>query len=175
MIWNGATDDKAKQVYWQTVHHQSHRLRNLKRSGCGCEMKLFHKRVCWGSCVVNIPLLLFSCCFSVLSLKEMYPRAFEDLCLYCEVSDTMGLYKFKLPIRRFIQGLFDNVTFTPVSAFTRPIDLLLKELSILMLGTPCGLSIWLSQLVILNTLFWVYANFFTRKRIKYLKSAIFVW
>ena len=42
----------------------------------------------------------------------------------------------------------------------------------------CGLSIWLSLLVIFNTLFWVYANFIyekTDKTRKYLKSAIFVW
>ena len=48
-----------------------------------------------------------------------------------------------------------------------------------LLGRPrCGLSIWLSLLAIFNTLFWVYANFFTRKRTKhetYSKSAIFVW
>ena len=47
-----------------------------------------------------------------------------------------------------------------------------------LLGCPCcGLSIWLSLLVIFNTLFWVYANYFhkkTDKTRKYSKSAIFV-
>ena len=49
-----------------------------------------------------------------------------------------------------------------------------------LLGRPrCGLSIWLSLLVIFNTLFWVYwcQIVFTRKRKKHenTRSAIFVW
>ena len=37
-----------------------------------------------------------------------------------------------------------------------------------LLGYPCcGLSIWLSLLAIFNTLFWVYDNFFMRKRTKH--------
>ena len=37
-----------------------------------------------------------------------------------------------------------------------------------LIGRPrCGLSIWLSLLAIFNTLFWVYVNFFTRKRTKH--------
>ena len=48
-----------------------------------------------------------------------------------------------------------------------------------LLGRPCcGLSIWLSLLVIFNTLLRVYANLFhekTDKTLKYSKSAIFVW
>ena len=48
-------------------------------------------------------------------LKERFPHMFQDLCLYCEVSDVLGLYKFRLHIRRFVQGLFANVIFDPVS------------------------------------------------------------
>ena len=48
-------------------------------------------------------------------LKERFPHWFQDLCLYCEVVDILGLYKFKIHIRRFIQGLFANVNFDPVS------------------------------------------------------------
>ena len=48
-----------------------------------------------------------------------------------------------------------------------------------LLGHPrCGLSIWLSPLVIFSTLFWAYAHVFhekTDKTRKYSKSAIFVW
>lgn len=47
-------------------------------------------------------------------LKERFPHMFQDLCLYCEVSDVLGLYKFRLHIRRFVQGLFANVIFDPV-------------------------------------------------------------
>ena len=37
-----------------------------------------------------------------------------------------------------------------------------------LLGCPgCGLSVWLSLLAIFNTLFWVYVNFFKRKRTKH--------
>ena len=42
----------------------------------------------------------------------------------------------------------------------------------------CDLSIWLSLLAILNTLFWVSANFFQvkmDKTWKYLRAAIFLW
>ena len=48
-----------------------------------------------------------------------------------------------------------------------------------LLGRPrCGLSIWLSLLVIFNTAFWIYAFLFhekTGKTREYSKSAIFVW
>ena len=49
-----------------------------------------------------------------------------------------------------------------------------------LLGCPrCGLSIWLSLLATLNTLFWVYGKSFFHEKIdkarKYSKSAIFVW
>jgi len=50
----------------------------------------------------------------LVKLKEKCPHLFQDLCLYCEVSDILGLYKFKLHIRRFIQGLFANVSFDPI-------------------------------------------------------------
>ena len=65
----------------------------------------------------------------------------------------------------------------------------LKRLSVLMLCVPvfiftsgssallgrphCGLSIWLSLLAILNTLFWVYANLFHEKTDKTRKSPPF--
>lgn len=51
----------------------------------------------------------------IFRLKEKFPHWFQDLCLYCEVADILGLYKFKIHIRRFIQGLFANVNFDPVS------------------------------------------------------------
>ena len=53
--------------------------------------------------------------FVCFRLKEMFSHMFEDLCLYCEVSDILGLYKFKIHIRRFIQGLFANVNFDSVN------------------------------------------------------------
>lgn len=50
----------------------------------------------------------------LVKLKEKFPHWFQDLCLYCEVADILGLYKFKIHIRRFIQGLFANVNFDPI-------------------------------------------------------------
>lgn len=47
-------------------------------------------------------------------LREKCSHLFQDLCLYSEVCDILALYKFKLHIRRFIQGLFANVNFDPI-------------------------------------------------------------
>ncbi|XP_078353189.1 rapamycin-insensitive companion of mTOR-like isoform X2 [Oculina patagonica] len=50
----------------------------------------------------------------LVKLKEKCSHLFQDLCLYCEVADILGLYTFKIHIRRFIQGLFANVNFDPI-------------------------------------------------------------
>lgn len=60
------------------------------------------------SCVLKSNIFLY------FRLKEKCSHLFQDLCLYCEVSDILGLYTFRIHIRRFIQGLFANVNFDPV-------------------------------------------------------------
>ncbi|XP_068727211.1 rapamycin-insensitive companion of mTOR-like isoform X1 [Montipora capricornis] len=50
----------------------------------------------------------------LVKIKEKFPHWFQDLCLYCEVVNILGLYKFKIHVRRFIQGLFANVNFDPI-------------------------------------------------------------
>lgn len=54
-------------------------------------------------------------CFLCLSrIKEKFPYAFDDICLYSEVSHLLAHCMFRLPSRRFIQELFQDVHFIPV-------------------------------------------------------------
>ena len=52
--------------------------------------------------------------FYSISLKQKFPNAFQDLCLYSEICHLMASYKFRLSARRFIQELFMDLTFTEV-------------------------------------------------------------
>ncbi|XP_045157719.2 rapamycin-insensitive companion of mTOR-like isoform X2 [Mercenaria mercenaria] len=45
----------------------------------------------------------------LLSLKQKFPKAFQDLCFYSEVSFMLGTCSFRLTARRFIQELFDDI------------------------------------------------------------------
>ncbi|XP_066568256.1 rapamycin-insensitive companion of mTOR isoform X5 [Amia ocellicauda] len=50
----------------------------------------------------------------LLTIKEKFPYAFDDICLYSEVSHLLAHCMFRLPSRRFIQELFQDVQFTPM-------------------------------------------------------------
>ena len=54
-------------------------------------------------------------CVCFISIKEKFPYAFDDICLYSEVSHLLAYCMFRLPSRRFIQELFQDVPFIPVS------------------------------------------------------------
>ncbi|XP_048359135.1 rapamycin-insensitive companion of mTOR [Sphaerodactylus townsendi] len=47
----------------------------------------------------------------LLTIKEKFPQAFDDICLYSEVSYLLAHSTFRLPSRRFIQELFQDVQF----------------------------------------------------------------
>ncbi|XP_069483265.1 rapamycin-insensitive companion of mTOR isoform X2 [Ambystoma mexicanum] len=47
----------------------------------------------------------------LLTIKEKFPQAFDDICLYSEVSSLLAHCTFRLPSRRFIQELFQDVQF----------------------------------------------------------------
>ncbi|XP_071322284.1 rapamycin-insensitive companion of mTOR-like isoform X2 [Trachinotus anak] len=51
---------------------------------------------------------------SLLTIKEKFPYAFDDICLYSEVSHLLAQCMFRLPSRRFIQELFQDVPFMPL-------------------------------------------------------------
>ncbi|KAG5272049.1 hypothetical protein AALO_G00161120 [Alosa alosa] len=50
----------------------------------------------------------------LLTIKEKFPYAFEDICLYSEVSYLLAHCMFRLASRRFIQELFQDVQFMPL-------------------------------------------------------------
>ncbi|KAG1943517.1 rapamycin-insensitive companion of mTOR isoform X2 [Pimephales promelas] len=50
----------------------------------------------------------------LLTIKEKFPYAFDDICLYSEVSYLLGHCMFRLASRRFIQELFQDVQFIPM-------------------------------------------------------------
>ncbi|XP_037537084.1 rapamycin-insensitive companion of mTOR [Nematolebias whitei] len=47
----------------------------------------------------------------LLTIKEKFPYAFDDICLYSEVSHLLAHCMFRLTSRRFIQELFQDVQF----------------------------------------------------------------
>ncbi|KAI5625116.1 rapamycin-insensitive companion of mTOR isoform X2, partial [Silurus asotus] len=49
----------------------------------------------------------------LLTIKEKFPYAFDDICLYSEVSHLLAHCVFRLTSRRFIQELFQDVQFIP--------------------------------------------------------------
>lgn len=53
-------------------------------------------------------------------IKEKFPYAFDDICLYSEVSHLLAHCMFRLTSRRFIQELFQDVQFMPVRHHTTP-------------------------------------------------------
>ncbi|XP_028851215.1 rapamycin-insensitive companion of mTOR-like isoform X2 [Denticeps clupeoides] len=50
----------------------------------------------------------------LLTIKEKFPYAFDDICLYSEVSYLLAHCMYRLPSRRFIQELFQDVQFIPM-------------------------------------------------------------
>ncbi|KAM6965452.1 rapamycin-insensitive companion of mTOR-like [Aplochiton taeniatus] len=50
----------------------------------------------------------------LLTIKEKFPYAFDDICLYSEVSNLLANCMFRLASRRFIQELFQDVHFVPM-------------------------------------------------------------
>ncbi|XP_070563534.1 rapamycin-insensitive companion of mTOR-like isoform X2 [Ptychodera flava] len=57
----------------------------------------------------------------LLNLKERFPDAFQDICLYSDVADLLGTYSFRLSARRFIQELFQDMTFAELYIEARAI------------------------------------------------------
>ncbi|KAK7895780.1 hypothetical protein WMY93_021105 [Mugilogobius chulae] len=51
---------------------------------------------------------------NLLTIKEKFPYTFDDICLYSEVSYLLAHCTFRLPSRRFIQELFQDVSFVPM-------------------------------------------------------------
>lgn len=51
---------------------------------------------------------------NLLRLKQKFPSAFKDICLYTELCAILSRYNVRLPIRRFIQELFLDITFEEV-------------------------------------------------------------
>ncbi|KAM7391595.1 hypothetical protein PAMP_022275 [Pampus punctatissimus] len=50
----------------------------------------------------------------LLTIKEKFPYAFDDICLYSEVSHLLSHCMFRLTSRRFVQELFQDVQFLPM-------------------------------------------------------------
>lgn len=56
-------------------------------------------------------------------IKEKFPYAFDDICLYSEVSYLLAHCMFRLASRRFIQELFQDVQFIPVIILMKHLSL----------------------------------------------------
>ncbi|XP_069163639.1 rapamycin-insensitive companion of mTOR-like isoform X1 [Procambarus clarkii] len=52
----------------------------------------------------------------LLTLKQRWPHAFRDLCLYSEICQVLACYNYRLTARRFIQELFMDLTFSEIYA-----------------------------------------------------------
>ena len=56
-------------------------------------------------------------CFFPGSLKQKFPKCFQDMCLYSEVCYLMSRYSYRLNCRRFIQELFQDFDYAHVSLY----------------------------------------------------------
>lgn len=64
--------------------------------------------------------LILIVCFKlhfIHRIKEKFSYAFDDICLYSEVSNLLAHCTFRLASRRFIQELFQDVQFMPVRPY----------------------------------------------------------
>eukprot|EP00111_Clytia_hemisphaerica_P003838 TCONS_00011021-protein len=50
----------------------------------------------------------------IIALHGRHPWAFRDLCLYSQVAEILGMFSFRMAIRRFIQKLFEGVDYQVV-------------------------------------------------------------
>lgn len=66
-------------------------------------------------CITIITALLTFFSFFAIRLKQKIPSAFQDICLYHEISCMLANYRYRLPARRFIQELFQGVDYSQVS------------------------------------------------------------
>ena len=60
-------------------------------------------------------MIRLNCC-TASRLKQKFPSAFQDVCLYSEVCSLLANYTFRLTSRRFIQEMFMDVNFDQVKA-----------------------------------------------------------
>ncbi|KAK3609904.1 hypothetical protein CHS0354_036667 [Potamilus streckersoni] len=75
----------------------------------------------------------------LLSLKQKFPKAFQDLCFYSEVSDLLGSCSFRLTARRFIQELFDDLDISRIREEPMKIMGIMDESSIPTKSKPVAL------------------------------------
>lgn len=61
----------------------------------------------------------------LLELKQKHSSSFQDICLYSEVSKTLGRSTFRMPARRFIQELFMDLSFD--CFFVEPYEILQRK------------------------------------------------
>lgn len=61
----------------------------------------------------------------LLELKQKHSTSFQDICLFSEVSKTLGRSTFRMPARRFIQELFMDLNFD--SFFFEPNEIILRK------------------------------------------------
>ncbi|XP_065648769.1 rapamycin-insensitive companion of mTOR isoform X2 [Hydra vulgaris] len=50
----------------------------------------------------------------LISLRSKHPLAFQNLCLYSQVMEHLGMFTYRLSIRRFVHALFEGVDFALV-------------------------------------------------------------
>jgi hypothetical protein len=65
---------------------------------------------------------MFILCTSLLRLKAKHPEIFYDMGFVMDVLHMLANYRFKLPVRRFVQALIDNTAFTPQACRALPWD-----------------------------------------------------
>lgn len=82
------------------------------------------------TCLLSLHLL-----YSCYSLKQKFPKAFQDLCFYSEVSHLLGSCSFRLTARRFIQELFEDLDISKVCCFCilNVLLLMMKSLTFLII------------------------------------------
>lgn len=103
-----AADQKADANY---ITYSSQARKNRRPSENDYDVVAVRKELLRYIANLNSSVILKGSEQGLLSLKQKYPKAFQDVCLYSEVCLLMARYRFRLSARTFLQELFLDIGF----------------------------------------------------------------
>ncbi|KAM7287109.1 rapamycin-insensitive companion of mTOR isoform X2 [Ixodes scapularis] len=105
----GSTADQKTDANYVTYSSQSRK--NRRPSENDYDVVAVRKELLRYIANLNSSVILKGSEQGLLSLKQKYPKAFQDVCLYSEVCLLMARYRFRLSARTFLQELFLDIGF----------------------------------------------------------------
>ncbi|KAG0418966.1 hypothetical protein HPB47_004464 [Ixodes persulcatus] len=105
----GSTADQKTDANYVTYSSQARK--NRRPSENDYDVVAVRKELLRYIANLNSSVILKGSEQGLLSLKQKYPKAFQDVCLYSEVCLLMARYRFRLSARTFLQELFLDIGF----------------------------------------------------------------